>query len=87
MKCGHASVLKRRGGNDLTPYCPICKCTEVDHEITDPYEGLEGRMAVCDQHKGLSKESITPSRWDLPFFEYSPQYSMDFYYCGCRGWD
>ena len=87
MKCGHASVLKWRGGNDLTPYCPICNCTEIDHEITDPYEGLEGRMSVCGEHKDRFEDSITPSRWDLPFFNYRPEFTRDTYYCGCWGWN
>ena len=84
MKCGHADNAVNSYGE---PICAICAgFTEdaeiIDHEIEDPYEGLEDREASCS-YCG----SRTESSWNLPFFEYIPGRDTDSYYCGCRGWD
>jgi hypothetical protein len=60
---------------------------DIKKEIKTATEGLEGRYAVCSQHKLGTRNSKVPSRWDLPFFTYRPQYETDDYYCGCRGWN
>jgi len=87
MKCGHAdnSKLELSDGTKI-PTCAICGCVNIEKEITNPTEGLEGRKAICTQHQG-SGDGATQSRWDLPFFKYRPEYVTDEYYCGCFGWD
>lgn len=87
MKCGHPdnTKLELPDGTKI-PACAICGCTDIKKEITELTEGLEDRMAVCNQHKN-GKPTPIPSRWDLPFFEYRPECDTDTYYCGCWGWD
>lgn len=87
MKCGHAdnATLELPDGTKA-PACAICGCIEIVKEITDPTECLEGRKAICNQHKG-SGNGETHSNWNLPFFEYRPKCDTDTYYCGCRGWN
>ena len=87
MKCGHADNAIWQKGKEQVPYCVICNCVEIERELKSPYDGLEGRMAVCGEHKERREESLTPSRWNLPFFKYRPECSHDLYYCGCWGWD
>lgn len=86
MKCGHTDNSTWQRGKEQVPYCVICSCDEIEREIKSPFDGLEGRMAICGQHKDISEKSIVPSRWDLPFFKYRPQEPYDAYYCGCWGW-
>ena len=43
---------------------------------------LTGRVARCCDCK-----NETPSRLELPFFQYQPTEKHDRYYCGCRGWE
>lgn len=47
---------------------------------------LDGRKAICTQHKGGDSKPVASS-WTLPFFEYRPERETDSYYCGCWGWD
>lgn len=56
----------------------------VEKEIENEYEGLEGRMAKCDE--GFC-QTTTESSWDFAFFSYNPDKEMNSYYCGCRGWN
>lgn len=86
MKCGHPNS-KEIDMTDGTqqPICEICGCMDIVKKIAEPTEGLEGRFAICYQHKGNNKP--IPSRWDLPFFKYNAGCKYDFYYCGCYGWD
>ena len=86
MKCGHIAL----GTKDGKPVCPICyginsgaeEVVQVIDETKEPTKGLEGRYARCNDCGKL-----TPSRWNLPFFEYRPNEEYDSYYDGCYGWD
>ena len=83
MKCGHASNSKKilDDGTKVNS-CIICRCTEEAESLPS----LEGRVAVCGQHKGGNPKEVESS-WKLPFFEYRPDKENDTYYCGCWGWD
>jgi hypothetical protein len=84
MKCGHLGTGRLHPSGK--PICAICAGRTADAETIEREchgtEGLEGRTARCSQCGGLS-----PSRWELPFFEYKPNLEHDWYYNGCRGWD
>lgn len=87
MKCGHPnSDIIAMPDDTEKPLCKLCGCMDIAKEITEPTEGLEGRTAICSQHKEGESKPV-PSRWDLPFFQYNPNYKHDFYYCGCWGWN
>lgn len=83
MKCGHADNATLTTGQEAIPVCAIYGCTEIEKQIENYTEGLEGRYAKCT----MGEHGIVPSRWNLPFFEYRPDNKYDNYYCGCRGWD
>ena len=87
MKCGHpnSDTIILPDGTKI-PICVICGCMNIKKEITESTEGLEGRTAICCQHKNRDCKSV-PSSWDLPFFQYNPEDKHDSYYCGCWGWD
>ena len=87
MECGHVANAEKIDppNNDRKPVCAICDCDKIVKEARGADE-LEGRQAVCSQHKGCSP-SVTSSRWELPFFNYRPDEKYDTYYCGCWGWD
>lgn len=86
MKCGHVSnaqLVKENG--ERIPSCVICACSEIEKKC-EGKEGLEGRKAICSQHKYTVNKPVD-SHWGLPFFEYRPDKDYDLYYCGCWGWD
>ena len=82
MKCGHLANALNMG----KPLCLFCEpkkaAFQVDREIVNEFEGLEGRFAVC---RWCNKR--VKSRWSLPYFEPCPKEAVDSYYCGCGGWD
>ena len=82
MKCGHVANGKNEQGQDV---CTICRCSEIVTACTGT-KGLEGRFALCSQHKGIVNAPV-PSKWELPLFQYRPNEKYDTYYCGCWGWD
>lgn len=79
MKCGHVNTAVVQGTKE--PCCPICGCFRVEKEITEPTEGLEGRIAEC-----CYCSHTEDSSWSLPFFKYQPDKEKDEFYCGCHGW-
>lgn len=88
MECGHANNGTLYSPNGVSkPMCMMCGCDKIKKEITDVKEGLKNRTALCVGHKGGADYAPTPSRWNLPFFQYTPQYKYDEYYCGCWGWE
>lgn len=82
MQCGHVANATNGKGEAV---CVICDCEKVVSECSGT-KGLEGRFAICSQHKREINTPV-PSRWELPFFEYRPDKEYDLYYCGCYGWD
>lgn len=84
MKCGHVASVDDY--EDKEPRCDLCDCTEVVREVQNNTDGLEDRIALCMGHKGKGYAE-TPSRWNLPFFQYNPDKDYDEYYCGCWGWE
>ena len=50
---------------------------------------IEGRVAECTYCKKMlvSEEPPADGLGGLPFFEHTPEYDTDRFYCGCRGWD
>lgn len=82
MKCGHVSNAKNEYGRYI---CGICDCAEIVSECSGT-KGLEGRFALCCQHKHMTNNPVASS-WELPFFKYQPDRDFDAYYCGCYGWD
>jgi hypothetical protein len=83
MKCGHVSNAI---DSNNKPVCGICIGMKKEHEEIEKLcignEGLEGRKAKCS----FCSKTVD-SKWDLPFFEYSPNEEYDNYCCGCCGWD
>lgn len=79
MACGHTANSVDQN-ND--PGCAICFGIDPDASIVVEAPNLEGRRAFCSD---CGKSS--PSRLDLPFFEYCSELKDDRMYCGCRGWD
>lgn len=80
MKCGHTAAAVDTSGN---PVCPMCLgILPGADEVETNVPNLDGREAHCG-----SCGTATPSRLNLPFFEYHPNHDRDSYYCGCRGWD
>lgn len=87
MKCGHTANSNRlMPDGTKIPSCVICGCIDIAYECTGT-SGLEGRKAICTQHKQGGDCRPVPSSWDLPFFRYRPDKEYDEYYCGCWGWD
>jgi hypothetical protein len=83
MACGHTSNAHDENGD---PVCIMCLGTHngarVPVKECNGNEGLKGRRAKC-----AYGDSITDSRWSLPFFQYRPDKEYDEYYCGCMGWN
>jgi hypothetical protein len=82
MKCGHISNATDGDGK---PVCVICYGTPEAEEVISECEGhvgLYGRKARC-----IYGDTITDSKWELPFFKYCPDKEYDEYYCSCMGWD
>lgn len=81
MKCGHAAnAIDAATGK---PCCVICAGLGLGaDEIADEQPDLSGRMSLCTCCK-----KTTPSRLDLPFFEYRPERETDLHYDMCRGCD
>ena len=82
MKCGHTAQGVREDGSQV---CVICIGIKKGAEEVVPEEqvpNLSGRIAKC-----VYCRKVTSSELNLPFFEYKPARPLDWYYCGCRGWD
>lgn len=79
MKCGHTAQGKI---NDKDPVCVICYDIADGATEVASTPDLENRKAEC-----WICAAETESDLELPFFEYRPAYSRDWFYCGCRGWD
>jgi len=82
MECGHTANAVREDGS---PVCIICVGIVEGAKEVVPEEqvpNLSDRKAEC-VYCGVQ----TQSNLNLPFFEFRPAYSVDWYYCGCRGWD
>ena len=86
MECGHtANATFRPHGGAEQPCCAICIGITKGAEEVVPKEkqpDLTNRIAKC-----VYCRKVTSSELSLPFFEYKPARPLDWYYCGCRGWD
>lgn len=79
MKCGHAA----NGFTAGHPVCAICVGITPDALIvSEEVINLVGRTARC-----TSCRREVESSEKLPFFEHRPEKPVDWYYCGCRGWN
>lgn len=79
MKCGHVAQGEDENGN---PVCVVCiGIKEGATEVAENQPDLKNRKAEC-AYCGRKRDSDL----SLPFFEYTPEYEYDKYYCGCKGW-
>ena len=65
-KCGHVSEGDK---------CSICGCVELQFQIHNIRDHLDGRLAICGN-------KIIKSRWDLPGFIYRPDEEYDLFLFG-----
>lgn len=81
MECGHAAQDVDIKTNK--PCCVICIGINPEAEkVRQVLPDLTGRKAKCSY--GCRE---VDSSFNLAFFEYRPNDSVDRYYCGCYGWD
>lgn len=79
MKCGHSANAVEKNNQ---PCCAICIGFTEKATQPDAPPDLTGRKATCAQCSRSSDSTLT-----MAFFEYTPRYATDRYYCGCRGWN
>lgn len=78
MKCGHVNNAVNA---NKEPVCVICNCFDILNQCSSS-DDLGDRSSRC-----IYCNKIEKSKWNLPFFKYTPQKEYDSHYCGCEGWE